>query len=1034
MTRNSKNARFMCSSGLVLIVLGAQTAMGGAAFAQSTAVPTDTVSVEQVVVTGSRLTTGFTTPTPVQVLGAAAIQSQAVGSLGELFNRTPAFQVSGPERGGTGTIGPGLTPPNLRNLGATRTLQLVNGVRSIPTDISGTSDTNLIPTSMVERVEVSTGGASAAYGSDAIAGVVNIVLKRHMRGIIGNVQGGMAQLNDDQKVQAAIAGGYDFAGGKGNIMIGGQYEKTGGVDRADRKFPNTYKNMLTNTAWTADGTNGPRNIYAMNTVPAFTTGGTVITAGPIQGMSFNADGTTYFLNKGLNWTPTGSMQLQPGNTQNLGYDSQRFGPVSTPNKRYGILAQIGYDFSDNLRWFAEGEYGHFETMSGSNANATTGIMILADNPYAPAALKNAILANAATLPKDALGRPYVTMAKDMSTFGGPSFAGNGHPLTANNSEWTEKYTTGLEGKIGKYKWDLTYVGGMSLYHTERDANYSPANFYAAVYAVKDAAGNIVCGPIATNPMLPYVGKPGPEVIDPVTGNVISGGGLASGIGSTTLPRQLNTIQPNCVPLNPFGQNTFSIASRDYANVGLDQLNNLMRRNLVSANFSGELIDLPAGAVSFATGVEARQDSLRINILGNAKSGMSFEQLNKNNVMWVVNQTPARGSSTTKEAYVEVGVPVLKDLPFFQSLDLNGAYRITNYSTTGNSPTWKLGGTWDVNSWLRFRGVWSQDIRSPGLNELYVLPYTGFFNGATNKITGVSQSISGQSLNNPALKPEQAKTQSYGLVFQPKWSGLTGLRVAADYYKILVADYIAGYPGSYQGMLDSYFLPCNSVKYATGAQGCEGKSAVDGTPIAQYIVKDASPLGIAQVQTPLVNLSQRLVEGYDFELAYPMPRNLLDAVGIPGTLMTQANVQWMVTLEEKVPNSAGKLVPTTAANLAGIGYSPIRMNAGLEYRQGPFSLGVNMNYWSSFRIDAVRMGPGDPGYTPTSSNSVNINRAVAEALFSLNTSYSLVDTDSRKLQVYGAINNLLNRQPSDVITSGLTDGIGRSFRAGIRFQY
>ena len=626
------------------------------------------------------------------------------------------------------------------------------------------------------------------------------------------------------------------------------------------------------------------------------------------------------------------------------------------------------------------------------------------------------------------------MAKDMSTFGGPSFAGEGRGLSANNHLWTTKYTTGLEGKVGRFKWDATYVGGMSLYHTERDGNYSPANLAAAAYAVKDAAGNIVCGPIQTNPMLPYVGKPGPEVLDPKTGRVISGGGLANGIGSTTLPNQLNTIQPKCVPLNPFGENTFSKASRDYVNVGLDQLNNIMRRDLVAANFSGELFELPAGYVSFATGAEARQDSLRVNILGQSAAGSSFEWLNQNNVMWVVNQTPARGRSKTREGYVEMGVPVLKDVPFVQKLDLNAAYRLTNYSTTGTSPTWKLGGTWDVNDWLRFRGVISQDIRSPGLNELFVLPFTGFLNGATNKVTAVSQSISGQNLNNINLKPETAKTKSFGLIFQPKWESIAGLRISADYYEIVVSDYIGGYPGSYQGMLDSYFLPCNSARFNTSDRGCEGKSSIDGSPITQYIVKDASPLGVAQVQAPLVNLSVRTVEGYDFELAYPVPRDFLDAVGLAGTLMLQTNVQWMVTLEEKVPNSKGVLVPTIQGNLAGINYSPIRMNGGLEYRQGPFRVGLNMNYWSGYRVDAVRIGPGDPGYTPTNLNSVNINRVGSEHQWALNSSYTLIEEGSRKLEMYGVVNNVLNADPNYINTTGLVDGIGRAFRAGLRFQY
>ena len=1024
---NGSRILLMTASSVALVA-----AMGGAANAQAP-VAADAAGVEQIVVTGTRLQTGFTTPTPVTVLGAQALQQRAADSLTEIFNQTPAFQISGPERGGAGTVAPGIANPNLRALGTSRTLQLVDGRRTIPTFIDGSSDTNIIPTTMVERVEVSTGGASAAYGSDAIAGVVNIILKRRMTGIQGNVQGGISQYNDDKRFQASLAGGLDFAGGRGNLMLGGQYLKAWGAQKDNRLYDDEQLGLAVNTSWNASGANGPRFVYAPNTVPAYTTGSTVITPGALQGMSFQRDGSPYFLQRGNNWTPTGSMQLQPGNTQNLGYDGQRFAPVSTENERYSAIAKVSYDITDSIHWFAQGEYGYYGTYNNSFSNPASGFIILEDNPYAPQALRDGIRANAATLPKDALGRPYVLMIKDMTQVGGP-IVGRDKPMTSFNDLQSIKYTTGLEGSLGdNWTWDLTYVGGLGRYNTHRDAFWSPANLFTSAYAVRDGSGNIVCGPIQTNPMIPNVGGPGPLVRDPATGLVVSGGGIAPGNGSLILPGQINTIQPNCSPYNPFGESAQSDAAMAYANVMLDELIQNIRRNLFTANIAGELFNLPAGPVAFATGVEWRRDSFSINPIGGSAAGMPAAFLNANNVMWGANQQAARGRATTKEGYVELGVPVLRDMPFFQSLDLNGAFRRTDYSTTGPSNTWKVGGTWDVTDWLRFRGVRSRDIRSPGLNELFVLGVTGFFNGATNKVTGATQAITAQGLPNPNLNPEIANTKSLGFIFQPKWGALDGLRFSADWFNIVVDDFIGGYPGGAQGMLDSYFLPCNSARFGTTDRGCEGKSAIDGTSIAQYIVTNNTPFGVSQVKTPSVNLAQQTVEGYDFELSYPTPRGWLDAVGLPGTLQWQANMQWMVTLQQKVPSRTGDLVPTSQGNQAGIGYSPIRLNAGFQYRQGPFTLGAQMNYWSGFRIDNTRVGPTDPNYSPGLPNSVNINRYDGSYLFNVNTAYVVRDTGARRLEVYGVVSNLLNNMPAP-LNNGLVDGIGRAFRLGVRFQY
>ena len=1005
----------------------------------------DQGTVEAVVVTGTRLQTGFTAPTPVTVVGAAILQQRGADAVVDVLNETPALQFTGTDKSTGGTASPGTAIPNLRALGATRGLQLVDGRRTIPTAVDGTSDTNVIPTALIDHVDIVTGGASAAYGSDAIAGVVNIVLKDRMTGLQGSAMGGMSQDSDDYRYQLNLAGGMDFAGGRGNIMGGISWAHDFGAWLSNRSWEDQEYGTVKSTTWTANGANGPAYNLGPNTYPAYTVGSTVITGGALQGMSFNPDGSSYFLQKGLNWTATGNMQDQPGNTQNFGYSPNRFQPIDVPNQRDSMMVKAHFDFTPHVQGFAEAMYGYYEEHNYAMVNPATGFIIEESNPYIPASLLAAMKANEASLPKDSNGQPYVTLAKDMSDLGGP-LNGDGKSLYANDHDSFYKYTAGLKGDFGgSWKWDATWVTGVGQFNRHTGGLYGVADLYNAAYAVKDASGAIVCGPIQTNPMIGHVGTAGPLVYGP-NGTVISGGGTASGIGALTAPTQINTILPNCVPFNPFGDQNFSTASRNYVDINPDQQYTNYHRNDVAVNLSGAPVNLPAGPLALAAGLEWRHDNVHVNVPGvvpGTSIAMAF--LTQNSAWWGGNPTPALGQTTTKEGYLEAGVPVIKDFPLFKSLDLNGAVRRTNYSTAGvgTQDTWKAGGTWDVSDWLRLRLVRSRDIRAPNINELFVQGLTSYFAGAVNKVANLTANITSQPLPNPNLKPEIADTLSYGFVLQPKGGILDGIRFSADYYKITVNNYIGSYPGGAQGVLDAYILPCDSAQYGTAGQtqGCGGKSAVDGSPIAPYINVAATPFGVASVSTPLVNLAQERVRGVDFELNYPVPRSILDSMRINGTVSFQGTVSWLMQLQQFTPDiKSGVLTRVVAGNTAGTasGLPKIRGTFFLNYKQDRFTGSLQLVYARHEIIDSTKIGPEQAGYSPTLTNSVNINTYPSSYLFSLNTAYVLKQEGTRRLEVYGVVNNLFNEQPSPLVGQQATafayDPIGRSFRLGVRFQY
>src|SRR6476469_9270618 len=170
-----------------------------------------------IVITGTRLPAGVRAPTPLTVIGAQAIQDREPATLGEILQQIPSFAgIDSPNTAGVNSRGGGQINPDLRGLGASRTLVLIDGRRHVPPATTGSVDLKVVPTLLVDRVEVVTGGASAAYGSDAVAGVVNIVLKHDLNGIEGTAQGGISQRGDGDARRLSLAGGTSFAGGRGH--------------------------------------------------------------------------------------------------------------------------------------------------------------------------------------------------------------------------------------------------------------------------------------------------------------------------------------------------------------------------------------------------------------------------------------------------------------------------------------------------------------------------------------------------------------------------------------------------------------------------------------------------------------------------------------------------------------------------------------------------------------------------------------------------------------------------------------------------
>jgi iron complex outermembrane receptor protein len=226
--------------------------------------------LEQVVVTGSRLaTSGFSSPTPVTVLGADAIEELGITNIGAGANQLPAFRATTtPTTNGFGSFNVGAQIVNLRGLGVTRNLVLVDGRRFAPVTREGTVDLNLVPSGLVERLEVVTGGASAAYGSDAVAGAVNVILDKDLTGIKAQADYGVTGEGDGQNYHLSLAGGASFAGGRGHFILGGEYAKQDGIGDCFTRSYCTNSGVITNTGAASNSALGV-TLYRVNSGAGF---------------------------------------------------------------------------------------------------------------------------------------------------------------------------------------------------------------------------------------------------------------------------------------------------------------------------------------------------------------------------------------------------------------------------------------------------------------------------------------------------------------------------------------------------------------------------------------------------------------------------------------------------------------------------------------------------------------------------------------------------------------------------------------------
>ncbi|MGC4250988.1 MAG: TonB-dependent receptor [Sphingobium sp.] len=974
-------------------------AQDAAATAPQQAAPQDDTqpSSADIIITGSRIVRdGYTAPTPVTVATADELAKTTPSSIPDALNKLPQFGNSlspGKSANNFASIPIHGNVLNLRSLGTPsnnpkgplRTLILFDGIRVPPTTYVGTVDTNVLPQLLMQRVDVVTGGASAGYGSDAVAGVVNFVLDKNFTGIKGVAQAGISSRGDAGNQRIGLAGGWDFGGGKGHILLSGEFSNNDGLLRSQRAGGNdsyafvgskvgcTNPNPVTDpTACTPGGSLNPYTIGRNVLISALAPNGRIVgassTSNPYIGQVINNDGTTRAFNPG---TAVGTPGFQIGGD---GYGIPADNAAIAPFKTYQTFGRVSYDLTPDINAYVQGVWSRTDMRYTTQQNAlvppSMAVRVYKDNPYLSDALNNSL----------ATADDYLLI--------GQTQAGQPKPVADERTDFWMA-TAGLQGSFSNFKWALSYTHGESKHKMDNSGLYDSKKLYAAVDAVRDTNGNIVCR----------------VTLDPTVASQYSG----------------------CRPMDVMHGNPAASTPDGYAYAtGTSSYRARLKQDSIEASLSGSLFELPAGPVDFAIGAEYRKVSLDLTSnadpatltdrdayfagLRGVPSGALY--------YWLNNVGAAHGSVNVKEAYAELAVPILKDTPFFEELSLNGAARITDYSTSGTVKTWKVGATWKPVQDLLLRGTISRDIRAPNLFELYAGAQSGIgivndqqiLDGNGNPVYGSGQNVNVNSVTagNPNLKPEIGKTMTFGGVITPRF--LPGFSLSIDYYRIKVTNIIETLTA--QQILTNCFN--------AGGSGAVECGLIDrDTPTTFPSLVHIVPANIAFLKTA----------GLDFDASYRT------ALG-NGALGIRLYANYLDKFDAQqyagapIAHYAG--VSVVGSNPAGL--PRWRGNLAVDYSNGPFGVTISEQYIGKMRLDI-----------PGGAKQIQFVDSHVKPVWYTDLSVRFtIPHGNGNFELFGNVNNLFDKDPPLIpgtipgvnlpTNIAVYDFIGRAFTAGVRFKF
>ena len=922
---------------------------------------------DRIVVTGSRLArSGFTAPTPVTVVGEEQIARQGSTNIAQVLNEIPAFRAqSSPSTSAIFVSNLGAATADLRGLGGNRTLVLIDGRRVVASTVSGGSftpanmvDLNLVPTSLLSRVEVVTGGASAAYGSDAVAGVTNLIINRDLTGLKATLQAGTSDAGDATELLASMAWGTAVAGGRGRFIIGAEYVNSDASgDCYSRAWcaesfntvSNPYVVGSNNTQRVIAGQ--PATLILPNARTATASLNGLVIAGPLRGTEFTPEGGTFQHDYGT-YAGAGLFQSGGGDDQLAFY---QFFPLSAPSERINVFSNFDFDLTDDLNVFVQGSFGHvngeIRGSSRRDISPAGAYQIRRDNAFLPESIA-AQMTPTQTLP---FGRIWNDIGPQEGSVTRETFRA-----------------------VGGFDWEVASGWNLDAYYQYGQTDYAQRGYNTTINSRMAKAVDAV--------------RVGSDIVCRVNADSNPANNDAA-----------------CVPLNPFGAGAGSQAAIAYV-TGTAIQDTTLRQHVAALTMRGSLLELWAGPLAVAGGVEYRRDSISTFTDPISAANDFFTSPGGG----IVGQDR---SLDVKEGFIEAALPLARDLPFAVSAEINGAVRITDYSNSGTVETWKIGAEWQPVEFLRLRGTRSRDIRAPNLFELYSAPQSSFQTVDDPENGGARGLFPTLLSGNADLQPEVADTWTAGAVVTAELGNAGRLRLSADWFDI-----------SLDGAISTL-----------GAQTIVTRCDQGNLALCDFVIRNDGNV-ITQIINPNLNLNTLITRGWDFELDYSLP---LDNIGLGGAFSLRVlatKVNDLITID-----TAGVATDRAGQNGSGVsqpsGLPDYTINGFIGWSLDAFSAQAQVRHIPSGLFQVTNIGPHQEGYSSLLPNSFNDNLVEAVTYVNFNLQYRLVDEGNRQVELFGVVNNLLDKDPPNNLPSSfgptnnvLYDVVGRSYRAGVRISY
>jgi iron complex outermembrane receptor protein len=879
--KNINMPRKLLASAIAVVFAGSGV---GAALAQEQEAGG---SVEEISVTGTRIrsASGFETPTPVTSISSAELKnfepgntvSQQLSSLPQFFNNRTSQQTTDGSRFSPASNT--YTFLNLRSLGGNRTLVLLDGHRLQPSDKQGTVNPDLLPTALMRNVDVVTGGASAAYGADAVGGVVNFILDREFEGLKFDIGAGQHESGVGKQWQVGVAGGKSFFNDRLNLIASFENLEIDQIP-GDRNSVDNFRRIgwVRNPAWAPGAPLGtPQRLTLPDVVSTLSTPTGLISAPntPLNRMQFTLNGTAIepFIAGSVTSLPgqTGGTSSTAGGPEAVkAYDAFDNSPSASQVTTRSWFLGLQYDLTDRLVLIADARAGRAESINdfvrgGFELESPWNMLIAPDNAFLPQQVSQLMTEyNIRELNVSKLGS-YVDR---------PEVGSNG--VTENVlTQW--QGSAGFEYDIPGIEWTLEghFQKGESKRSPEGINVIRQDRLYMAMDAVRDpASGRIVCRVQTVNPTLAQLkaavaGRNSAIPLDPTK---------PPGVPGNTKPLEspvgLDNSISGCVPVNIFGSGNMTQEALNYV-TSYKGADGILEQEFAEILLTGDLFEVPAGTVSFAAGATWREQAFYDFPVTNSAIGLNGLVVTMADLGPPINapalgirgipagiQTGSpnlhlfstvpniAGDTGVKEWFGEVQLP-LWEFQGGQRIDSNIAFRRSDYDRSGASDSWKVGVDAIVHDDWRLRLTRSRDVREPTFQELFDAQGGGSsvndprFNNAsvqTNTVSG----------GDPNLAPEVGNTLTAGIVWQPQSiEMLSDLQVALDWYDIKIEDRVDTLTA--QRILD---------ECARSTLFCD---RINRDPVTNQLVN---------VRQSYMNLSQAAVAGTDLEVSWQTEFSLI----------------------------------------------------------------------------------------------------------------------------------------------------------------